>query len=173
MSDNGAYEQLVAAGMAAKEHADTMRWELGALAAHVVTEYGQRTFAQYATDIGEERKTLYTYRHVHRLFGEKFSTWGQFRERYPNLSWSHARDALRLKDVDAACAWLEEASAHGWSVEAARVELAKRCGQPVPPRPLLQWTGALRDGWSEVAALMNAASDAPAWAVEIIVRRIE
>jgi hypothetical protein len=128
-----AWETLVSKGIEAVDRQDRERWVLGDLALAVTTHYGEDTIGDYAKSIKLKPPTLRSYERV-----AKFYTYGENRPQYTNLSWSHYRAAMRLKDTDAALDFLKQCADETLTVESAEVELIKRLGKPVPPRKLFE-----------------------------------
>lgn len=138
MSDNGNYEALVSAGIAAYDAKDRAHFVLGQLASEVETVYGDDSLGKYAADINAERARIDEYRRVWNFY--QFPAVAAFYDTFANLRYSHWRDAMRLKTREAALAFLAEASDNGWLVEGARAELDRRAGKPVPGRKVAEFT---------------------------------
>lgn len=137
MSDDGRYEALISAGIAAYDAKDRAHFTLGQLAAAVEKDYGNDALGAYAADINAERARLAEYRTVWNFY--EMSAVADYYDTFANLRYSHWRDAMRLGDKAAALSFLAEASDGGLKVEAARVELAKRLGKPVPGRKVAEF----------------------------------
>lgn len=137
MSDDGRYEALISAGIAAYDAKDRAHFTLGQLAAAVEKDYGNDALGAYAADINAERARLAEYRTVWNFY--EMSAVADYYDAFANLRYSHWRDAMRLGDKTAALLFLAEASDGGLKVEAARVELAKLAGKPVTGRKV--WEG--------------------------------
>lgn len=126
------WESLTSAGIEAAKHMDTGRWLLGDIASDVTAAYGEDKLGEYAKLINVRSQTLRGYERVARFFPR-----GEFsRPEYENLSWSHYRAAMRLKD--GALDFLQHCAAETLTVEAADVEIIKRL--PLPPRKLFEGT---------------------------------
>jgi len=143
MSDNGQWEALTSAGITAYEAKDRAHFTLGMLAAQVETDYGSDALGKYAAAINAEKARLAEYRTVWTFY--RYSAVADFYDTYPGLRYTHWRDAMRLKDRDAALAFLAEVSDNDWLVEAARAELDKRAGKQPPGRKV--WEGECSITW--------------------------
>jgi hypothetical protein len=129
-----SWEELTSAGQEAAKHMDTGRWLLGDLAQAVKATYGEDKLGQYASLVSVKAQTLRGYERVSSFYAR-----GELsRPEYENLSWSHYRAAMRLKDTDAALDFLKQCADETLTVESAEVELIKRLGKPVPPRKLFE-----------------------------------
>jgi len=142
MTDNGNYEALVSAGIAAYDAKDRAHFVLGQLASEVETVYGDDSLGKYAADINAERARIDEYRRVWNFY--QFPAVAAFYDTFANLRYSHWRDAMRLKTREAALAFLAEASDNGWLVEGARAELDRRAGKPVPGRKVAEFEAKCR-----------------------------
>lgn len=122
VQDETAWEALCDAGRQAAARLDEGRWLLGDLALRVRTRYGEDAVGKFATESGVEAKRVYEYRQVSAFYEPDARD-------FPNLAWTHFRDAMRLGE--GALHFLERASAEGWTVEGARIEAARILGKPV------------------------------------------
>lgn len=128
---DAAFEAICEAARDTEASIDENAWKQGDLALLVDKVYGENRIADFAKEINAKVSTVKQRRQMSGFY-EK-DTRGLF----PNLSRSHYRDALKFKDPQAALLFLTQASANGWTVEAAAVEIRKRLGKPVPPILLL------------------------------------
>jgi len=136
LAGEDTWEAAVSAGIQAQENMDTGRWTIGDLALLVVTKYGDNSVQDFAKSIKVEASRVKEYRTVAR-FWEK-SARADIRESFANISYSHMREAMRLKDVDAAMKFIEECSLNDYTVEMARIKLNERLGKPMPPRKVAE-----------------------------------
>jgi hypothetical protein len=120
------YEELVAAG---QRIIGGHQWELGDLACELETNYRERDLAKFATEIGQEFRSLEQYRTVARAYKNP--------ERSGNLSWSlhmvFASQADRLELL---------ARPKPWTVAEARALVTSRREPiiPSPPNPVTPTT---------------------------------
>jgi hypothetical protein len=151
------YSLLVEKGENASKAKSMAKWILGDCVRQLTTYYAQRTVKQYAADIKEESQSLYEYSGMASFFSL------EVRESlaHLNLSYSHFREARRLKDLDKAIEFLETAANNYWTVDDMRQALkalrmsghtvADTYGDappmtdlnnvPVEPRMNYQWRG--------------------------------
>jgi len=140
-----AWESIVSAGIEAQNSMDGGRWIIGDLALLVQKEYGQGSVEAFAKDIKVELPSVRSYRTVSAFWHRENSTRVEILSTLPNLSWSHFRTAMQLKDVSAATAFLHHAAANDWSVEGCRLELKRRLGKPAPAVKLLDTETTIAD----------------------------
>lgn len=125
-------ESLGNAGEALAQANDRNRWKLGDLAQRVTARYGDDEFGKFASRIKVFYKTLYDYRQVSTFYAELSA-----RAEFPNLSWSHYRTCMRLRDLDAAMSMLGDASANDWSAAQLTDALNTALGRPPVQRAIL------------------------------------
>lgn len=167
MSDDGRYEALISAGIAAYDAKDRAHFTLGQLAAAVEKDYGNDALGAYAADINAERARLAEYRTVWKFY--EMSAVADYYDTFANLRYSHWRDAMRLGDKTSALSFLAEASDGGLKVEAARVELVKRLGKPVTGRKVAEFEANIFDfttyetipGWTEGYTMIAFSTSVP------------
>jgi hypothetical protein len=128
------YQAAVGLGQMDRESKDRARWRIGDLARLVTKAYGQNRIADFAKDINEPVDRVKEYRTVCRYWER--SVRADFLA-LPTLTYSHFRIALRFADREDACDFLQDCAANAWTVEAARIELKKRLGEPLPAARLL------------------------------------
>lgn len=116
-------------------HMDSHRWSIGDDAALVESKYGQHTTEDFARDIGANKSTIAGYRRVSQFYPKSIRRIKL--DELQNLTYSHWKDALRLKDLDEAIKWLEQVSDEGWSPDKASHELTEKLGHKTvePPIP--------------------------------------
>lgn len=103
------WSELVSAGESAAKDIDAARWQLGYLASRVERAYGDESLKQYAHDINVTPDRLYAYQRVYVFYGGNST-------QVENLTWSHFREALRLKDRALALRALAKAADRDWTV---------------------------------------------------------
>lgn len=131
------WEMLISAGIAASEITSHKQWELGDLALQVVKSYGEDSIGKWAKQIKQPVKTIKNYRTVCTFWDKQKSPREDFLVELSNVYFSHYREAMRLKDMEAATEFIEECHLNDWSVEQASVELDKRLGKEPPPMKLV------------------------------------
>lgn len=153
------WESIVSAGIEAQNRMDGGRWVIGDLALLVQSEYGQGSVEQFARDIKVELPSVRSYRTVSAFWHRENSTRVELLERLSNLSWSHFRAAMQLKQVEEATDFLHHAAANDLSVEASRLELKRRMGKPEPPVKLLDVETKISDMRSGCRVVLELTSD--------------
>lgn len=68
------------------------QWQLGAVAASMATKYGDRALDKFAKQVGDKRRTVYTYQQVYLRFGHQ--------PRLPNLTYSHYRAVVAAPNAE-------------------------------------------------------------------------
>lgn len=106
---------------------DERRWIVGDDALLIDTKYGEHTMDDFARDIGMNKSTVKGWKRVCEFYPKSIR--GNLFEGYPNLTYSHMKDALRLKDLDEALVWLEQVSSEGWGPDKASHELTLKLGE--------------------------------------------
>lgn len=168
------WELLCEQGRIAASNMDEGRWLLGELALMVDKQYGDDAIGEFAKDINVPKKRIAQYRTVYKFWSpawEKSKRLDFLGER-PNLSYTHYLNALRLKDLDEALKWIDEASSNGWTTDEAAHHLAERLGKaPIAPPKILETvihiinqlkpTQIVIDVHPEAAALLIAAKEKP------------
>lgn len=134
---NDVWEMVVSAGIQASDKGDESRWLIGDLALLVRTEYGEDSIGKWAKDIKCPVDRVKEYRTVCGFWDRELSARADFLAELKNIYYTHYREAMRLKDYDAAVEFIEECAMNDWSVEAARLELDKRLGKKAPPAKLV------------------------------------
>ena len=134
------YEAICDYARERSEALDTLRWKLGDCALLVMKKYSEKTMEDFARDIGQHKSTVYQYAKVSSSFPQSLRR--RLKERYPNLNYSHMRDALRCTDRRAAERWLKEVSDNGWTADEASRYLTERLGRE--PRESIEGTIARR-----------------------------
>jgi hypothetical protein len=129
-----------AKGAAMDWHADLdgRKWSLGDLARLLGKRYGKDIIGTFAAEINMEKARLAEYRRT-CAFWLKDDREALLME-CRLLTYTHLRDAMRLKDLNDARAFLLRANDNEWNVEQARIELDKLLGKPVPPLTLLDFS---------------------------------
>jgi hypothetical protein len=100
---------------------DARRWVVGDRAILIDKQYGEHTIDDFSRDIGMNKNTVYGWRRVAEFYPE--SVRRTILNAFPNLTYSHYKDALRCDDLDMAIQWLEQVSAEGWSPDQAAYKL--------------------------------------------------
>lgn len=135
-------EDIISEGIQVNRETDDGRWRLVELAVEVEKAYGRNLIGEFAKGVGLRTQTAREYRRV-GAFWLQNAAYAALRES-PVLFYSHFRDAVRLKDADAAAAFLEHVADNNLSVEAASVEIRKAMGKPVPPARVMDVEAVLR-----------------------------
>jgi hypothetical protein len=108
-----SYALLVDEGITARKAMDTGRWLIGEYARTLVTYYREKTIEEYARDIGVAAKRVYEYGAMASFYPL------DIREHLSelDLTYSHFREARRLKDLNRAIDFLRAAALNLWTVE--------------------------------------------------------
>lgn len=136
------WESAISAGIEAGASIDSGKWVIGDIACLVEKQYGEDRIGDFAKSINVERDRVVEWRGVCRFFDRPTRT--ALRASRPNLSYTHFREAKRLKDKAKAIAFLEEAADNDWNVERARIELRAQTGKPLPPLKLVDTKATVR-----------------------------
>lgn len=134
-SGGDIWEACVSAGIQAKALLNEGRWAIGDLACLIATRYNENAIRNYAHSIKYGVRSVYEYRQVAGYW--EMCARAQYLQECPNLDYSHYREAMRLKSLKAAKAFLYECADQDWTYDKARIELNKRLGKPLPPLQLL------------------------------------
>lgn len=154
-----AYAVLVKDAIDARQAIDIGRWLIGAYVRMLmdISVYGQHTLEDFADDIGIDPKRAYEYASM----ASYYSLGRREQISHLNLTYSHLREAKRLKDVDKSLAFLHIVFANVWTIQQTRDALKAMCingGVYVGPtfdtspitdmnnnridqRPVYQWRG--------------------------------
>jgi hypothetical protein len=153
-----SYAELVNDGITARKAMDTGRWLIGEYTRSLVTYYKQKTIEEYARDISVPAKRVYEYGVMASFYPL------EIRESLAelDLTYSHFREARRLKDLDKAIDFLKAAALNLLSVDDMRqslkamkrlegMDLADKYSdgntvtdhydKPIDQRPIYQWRG--------------------------------
>lgn len=117
--DIDSYDRLVDLGKAAREQMDTWRWVLGDYTLLIVTHfsrYGERTVEEYAEAIHIDAGRLYEFKEVAEFYPlAKRDELSELK-----LSYTHFREAKRLKNLDQAMELLKLAAIDRMTVNELR-----------------------------------------------------
>jgi hypothetical protein len=127
------YDTAQSIGIAAMDALDEGRFVIGDVLTFLQRTYGEYIVATFAIGIGCNKKTCYQY--------------GQVAQFYPieeragiramaNVRYTHMRDAMRLRDYEAALAFLHYVADNDLTVEQAGLALKERLGKPTRPAPV-------------------------------------
>lgn len=118
------YEDKVAVGIELRQTGEKVQWALGDLGASFVPEPRQGvtanlTLTQYAGDVGLSVRRMQEYTQMSLFYAPTH------RQAFPNLTWTHFREALRYRKEDIECALeaLEIASQKGLNTTAFKAWL--------------------------------------------------
>lgn len=120
--ETDAYDALVDLGIEARQNMDANRWKLGDYTLTLVTyisRYGKRTVEDYADAISVDASRLYEYKGMAEFYpAERRDELSEL-----DLSYTHFREARRLKNLDRAIEFLMAAAQNGWTVTDMRQAL--------------------------------------------------
>lgn len=109
-----AYAALTEDAIKARKAMDTGRWILGECTRMLMDAavYGQHSIEDFADDIGIDPKRLYEFAGMATYYTPetRISLSGL------NLTYSHMREAKRLKDVNKSIAFLKEVALNVWTI---------------------------------------------------------
>ena len=148
------WSEIIETGRDAVEHMDIGRWIIGDLGTMVKAKYGEDEFGQFADEINIHRRSAEDYRAVARYYPKE--------TRDPRHNYSAHKTAMRLNDLDASIALLNEAVGKLWSVRDLLEQTRLIKGETIPTAPLPRLTpdiiAAVRTyqatPWHETQALM-------------------
>lgn len=135
MTATRTWEELTSEAREARADMDSARWIIGDIANEAVTLFARTpnneidkaaekvTLTEFAKEIGEKYKTVCQRRQIAAFYPR--STRGE----YENLTYTHYRDAMRFKTLAVALAFLDEASANGYTTDEAAYHVNKRLGE--------------------------------------------
>lgn len=125
------WSEIVETGRNAVSHMDIGRWIIGDLGTMVQAKYGQDEFGQFADEINIHRRSAEDYRAVSRYYPKE--------TRDMRHNYSMHREAMRLNDLEASIALLNDAVVNLWSVRdlVEQVKLIKGDASTTPPLPRL------------------------------------
>ena len=121
-----SYEEICDHSRQYVEEIDHKRWIVGDDACAIDTKYGDHTMQDFARDVGLNKSTLAGWKRVSEFYPDSIRR--KLLGELANLTYSHYKDALRLKDLDEAVKWLEKVNDLGWSPDQASYELTKELG---------------------------------------------
>lgn len=124
-----SWDALTEAGKLAQRNMDVGRWIIGDLAVMVKTRYREDRLGSFAKEIQVDVARVREYRRV-CAFWEMSHRQHFFDDE--RITYSHFREAMRLKDIEHARAFLDACAENEWTVEAARVALNEHLGKPSP-----------------------------------------
>lgn len=152
-----AYAELTRAAIDARKAMDTGRWLLGEYTRMLLdtTVYGAHTIEEFADAISIDAKRLYEFGAMATYYTPKT------RESLAglNLTYSHMREARRLKDLNKSIAFLQKASLNVWTLTQTREAIkayfspdappafsdgpamTDTNNRPFNPRPVYEWRG--------------------------------
>lgn len=121
------YQELCEQGRIAAEEMDKGRWVIGDLACAVEKSYGASLIDDFAREVNVGKASVKAYRTVCRFYEKDMRV--AFLEANPRITYTHMRHAMRLETVDAAYAFLNEASANGYTTDEAAHHIAELVGK--------------------------------------------
>ena len=126
------WKDIIKTGRDAVEHMDIGRWIIGDLGTMVQAKYGQDEFGQFADEINIHRRSAEDYRAVARYYPKE--------TRDPRHNYSMHKTAMRLNDLEASIALLNEAVGKLWSVRDLLEQTRLIKGESKPEMPLPRLT---------------------------------
>lgn len=120
------YQEICERGRLAAESMDKGRWTIGDLACEIETVYGASLIDDFAREVNVGKASVKAYRTVCRFY--TFDTRVAFLDANPRITYTHMRHAMRLQSVDTAYAFLNEASANGYTTDEAAHHISERLG---------------------------------------------
>lgn len=121
------YQELCEQGRIAAEEMDKGRWVIGDLACAVEKSYGASLIDDFAREVNVGKASVKAYRTVCRFYEKDMRV--AFLEANPRITYTHMRHAMRLETVDAAYAFLNEASANGYTTDESAHHIAELVGK--------------------------------------------
>ena len=145
----GSWEELVSAGVTAKEMSDNSAWVIGDLAVKVSQLYGSDALEKFATDINVSKATIKRYRSVSMAWKPS--------DRIGALSHRHHMLLTSREDKKE---WLERAADESWSVENLRIHL-KKLSMDIPETVKVGSILFRRDEWEHILKWFALCIDNP------------
>src|SRR5690554_5270033 len=108
------FEELCEAGRLATADGDAANWLIGDLACEIATTYAEHTLADFAREIGKPKGTVYEARQMSAFYG---SARAEIVAEYPNITRSHMRKCLPLRDIELARFALDKACTRGCTMD--------------------------------------------------------
>lgn len=121
------YQEICEIGRNAALSMDQGRFIIGDLACAVEKSYGASLIDDFAREVNVGKASVKAYRTVCRFY--ESDTRVAFLEANPRITYTHMRHAMRLETVDAAYAFLNEASANGYTTDEAAHHIAELVGK--------------------------------------------
>lgn len=140
------FETLCEIGLKAAQLMETGRWTIAELAADVEKEYGGKRTDEFARRINVKKRRVYEYRQVWTYYIEKCAP-PHYLAANPVLTYTHMLDAMRLGDATESLAFLDEASANGWTADEAELHLLALLGKPIPGHKIISGKAYIT-GWA-------------------------
>lgn len=126
-----ALEKIYDLGVTARKDADRGRFTIGDLGLLITTHYRGHDIEDFAKHIGVGFKSIYEYMGVCEYYELLART--EFLDAHPNVTYSHLRQAKRMKDIDLSYGVLEQANDEQWTVDQTIRKVTEIIGKPVPP----------------------------------------
>lgn len=157
------WEALVALGASDEGEIGLLRWRQGDLALRVEKQYGEKSLAKYASEIGVKYPTLRQRREMSAFYTP------DTRDQFENLFYTHYREAKRFAALDMAMRALNKASLRSWPIThfAAFID---RCVGKAKSEPHIEGTIAESYGGS---VLIKLDSDVQLTAGQVVVLRVK
>ena len=138
MADRGLeaeFEEICERGRTAAEGIENGCWVIGDLACDIadVAKYGENAVERFAKAINVPLPTVKQYCGMSRFYQK--DTRVSFLKKHPNITYTHMRDAKRLKTEKLALEFLEEVSRNHWSPNEAKQVLDEQLG--ISPRKII------------------------------------
>lgn len=143
------YEAICDYARERSEALDRLRWRLGDCANLIERKYGEHTTADFARDIGQHKTTIYQYAKVARFYPKSLRR--RIFASFPNINYSHMRDAARLGNRHEVLDWLTEVSDNDWTADEAARKLTERLGHEI--RETIEGTISMVNGKSIIILL--------------------
>lgn len=121
------WDELCERGRLARENMDQGRWDIGDDALLVEKDYGENSIAAYAREILVAVKRVEEYRTVCGFY-EK-SARAEFLESTPNITYTHYRTGMRMKDISRAYWFLAKAALRNWTTDHADAVMTRYLGR--------------------------------------------
>jgi len=147
--DPDDWKDIVKTGRDAVAHMDIGRWVIGDLGTMVKAKYGEDEFGAFADEINIHRRSAEDYRAVARYYPKE--------TRDSRHNYSMHREAMRLNDLDASIALLNDAAVKLWSVRDLIEQIRGMKGKNITPEILPRLTPEII-----TAARAYRAGDVPA-----------
>jgi hypothetical protein len=134
-----SFDEICEDSRIAVSDSDAAAWRIGDNAVEVLARFNALTLADYAREIGKPKGTIAEYRQMSAYFDQ--TARAELTDTCPNVTRSHMRKVLSIKDRAVGRAFVEHCSLRSWTVDQfgyilKRYKRLKGIGRAAPPKPV-------------------------------------